>query len=278
MKPLEGIKVVSLAVNLPGPAAARSLYRLGACVLKVEPPAGDPMLGFNAEWYQELNQGQELLVLDLKTANGRRRLLDELETGDLLLTAHRPAALKRLGLGWDELHARFPRLCQVAIVGSPPPDENEPGHDLTYQAKLGLLSPPQMPRTLLADMAGAESAVSAALAVLLARERGQAAACSLVALSEAAEHIAEPLRKGVTRPEAILGGGVAEYNIYQAQTGWVAVAALEPHFKQRMEQALGVRLANPEQLRPFFAAKTADAWEEWGKEYDLPIVAIAGDC
>lgn len=154
---------------------------------------------------------------------------------------------------------------------------NLPGHDLTYQAKIGLLSPPNMPKTLVADMVGAERAASGALALLLARERRQGAACTLVALSEAAEYIAEPLKNGLTASQALLGGGLAEYNIYQASEGWVAVAALEPHFKKRLEEALGCEVNSPEQLRPFFTTRTAEAWEQWAREYDLPIVAIVCD-
>ena len=66
-----------------------------------------------------------------------------------------PSALARLGLEWGSLHARFPRLCYVAIVGYLPPHENVPGHDLTYQAAYGMLTPPHLPRVLVADMAGA---------------------------------------------------------------------------------------------------------------------------
>src|SRR5436853_4543301 len=90
-----------------------------------------------------------------------------LEEADLLLTSFRPSALRRLQLDWDTLHARYPRLCVLNIVGFGPPHEEVPGHDLTYQAKLGLLRPPLMPITLHADMAGAERSVSTAMALLL---------------------------------------------------------------------------------------------------------------
>ena len=70
------------------------------------------------------------------------------------------------------LHAGFPHLCQVAIVGHLPPDEDASGHDLTYRARFGPL--PEMPPVLVADLAGAEQAVSAALSLLFARERGNA--------------------------------------------------------------------------------------------------------
>ena len=276
MKLLNGIQVLNLAANLPGPAAARRLHQLGASVVKVEPPGGDPMESYNADWYRNLKVGQELVQLDLKSGEGRVRLDELLQKTDLLITANRPAALERLGLGWVELHRNFPGLCQVAIVGYPVPRDNEAGHDLTYQASLGLLNPPHMPRTLLADMAGAERTVSAALALLLARERGQGGGYAQVALSEAAAFMAEPLRFDITVPGALLGGGIPEYNIYQTRDGWVAVAALEPHFKKRLEEELGNGIKKIEQYRAIFKTKTATEWQSWGQKLDIPIIAVKG--
>ncbi len=272
MATLEGMRVVNLALNLPGPEAARRLRTLGATVVKVEPPAGDPMASYHAGWYRDLAADQTVMRLDLKTSHDRERLGRLLVKADLLITASRPAALARLGLDWTRLQRDCPRLSQVAIVGYPAPRQNEAGHDLTYQATLGLLTPPHMPRTLLADMAGAEMAVSAALALLLARERGEGPGYAEVALSEAASAMAEPLRYETTLPGANLGGGVPEYNLYEAQKGWVAVAALEPHFKKRLETALGIRTADD--YRRVFATRPAEDWQAWGQQQDVPIVAL----
>jgi crotonobetainyl-CoA:carnitine CoA-transferase CaiB-like acyl-CoA transferase len=272
MKPLAGIKVVTLAANLPGPAAVQRLCALGAEVVKVEAPAGDPMEIYHAGWYHDMLEGQTIVRLDLKSGQGRADLDLLLDSADLLVSASRPAAMERLGLGWTALHDRYPRLCQVAIIGFPPPRENEAGHDLTYQASLGLLTPPHMPRTLLADMAGAERTLSAALTLLLARERFGEAGYAEVALSEAAEALAEPLRYGCTAPGASLGGGIPEYNIYKTTDGWVAVAALEPHFKNRLEGALAI--ATPEEYQAAFAGHSSAYWQKWGQQQDVPIETI----
>ena len=269
---LSGMTVVNLSLNLPGPAAARRLLRMGARVVKVEPPTGDPMRLYHARWYEELNAGQEILVIDLKSPQGRARLDELLAEADLLISASRPAALQRLGLEWTLLHGRFPRLCQVAIVGYVAPRSNEAGHDLTYQAALGLLNPPHMPRTLLADMAGAEQTVGAALSLLLHRERAGQGGYVEVALADAAASMAEPLRYGTTAPGALLGGGRPEYNVYPAKEGWVAVAALEPHFRNRLENELGGDQAG--HYREWFKSKTAVEWEAWGKHLDIPIAAL----
>jgi alpha-methylacyl-CoA racemase len=274
MLPLAGMRIVNLAANLPGPAAARRLQLMGAAVTKVEPPAGDPMELYHAQWYRDMAEGQTIVRLDLKAAEERALLDALLSDSDLLISASRPAAMERLGLGWEQLHHAFPRLCQVAITGFPAPRENEAGHDLTYQASLGLMNPPHMPRTLLADMAGAEQTISAGLSLLIGRERGNGAGYAEVPLSEAAAAMAEPLRYGCTAPGALLGGGIPEYNIYQTRDGWVAVAALEPHFKKRLEAALEV--GGMEQYQAAFAAKSAVEWQTWGQEMDIPIVAVKG--
>lgn len=271
---LEGVRLVTLAQNVPGPAAAARLWSFGASVVKVEPPGGDPLASSNPAWYRALTVGQEIAQLDLKSDAGRDRLDERLAEADVILTSSRPAALARLGLSPDELSARYSRLCRVAITGYPAPREDAPGHDLTYLADLGLLSPPEMPRTLLADLAGAERAVSATLALLLDRERGLGAGYAEVALAEAAAFFAQPLRYGITKPGAPLGGGFPGYGLYEARDGWVAVAALEAHFWKSLLLELELEEATREDLEEVFLQKPAEEWEQWATERDLPLVAL----
>src|SRR3954468_3289168 len=98
MTPLHGIRVLTLAVNVPGPVAAARLAALGADVTKVEPPSGDPLARGCPDWYAELTPGQRIVRLDLKEARERAMLDDLLAEADLLLTATRRAALDRLNL------------------------------------------------------------------------------------------------------------------------------------------------------------------------------------
>jgi alpha-methylacyl-CoA racemase len=272
--PLDGFRAITLAVNVPGPAAACRLRKLGAEITKVEPPDGDPLEAFCPAWYTALHEGIETIRLNLKDPEERSGLEGLLAESDLLLTSSRPAALERLGLGWPQLQQRHPHLSQVSIVGYPPPDENVPGHDLTYQADLGLIRPPQMPRTLLADLAGAERAVSAALGLLLARERGGEAGYAQVSLAEAASSFADPLRHGLTAPGGPLGGGLPGYALYETKRGWIAIAALEPHFLKRLERGLGLKAATRGELEEAFRTRDAQSWESWGAERDLPIAAL----
>lgn len=267
---LEGVRVVNLGINVPGAVAGARLRDLGAEVTKLEPPGGDPLALGAPGWYAQLVEGQELRVIDLKAGLPD----DELAAADLLLTSSRPAALERLGLGWETLHAAFPRLVHVAIVGHPPPDDT-PGHDLTYAAAHGLLVPPLLPRTLVADLGGAERAVSTALALLHARERTGEASRADVALADAAAAFAEPLRHGLTAEGGALGGGYAPYGLYPTGDGWIALAALEPHFRERLLAELGLDEADHDALTRAFAERTAVEWVAWARERDLPLAQLS---
>lgn len=269
---LAGIRVVTVATNVPGPVAAARLHEMGAEVTKVEPPEGDPLAAAAPPWYAALAAGCTVRRLDLRTPADRAALDDLLAAADILLTSHRPAALARLGLDTLELGTRFPRLARVAIVGHAAPEEERPGHDLTYLAPFGLLRPPGLPRTLVADLLGAERAVAAALALLLARERGGGAGVAIVPLADAARDAAAPLHAGLTAPRGVLGGAFPGYGLYRARSGWVAVAALEAGFRVRLAAALGVPLDRAA-LQRAFRARTAQEWEQWGREHDLPIAA-----
>ncbi|MFN4103545.1 MAG: DUF3025 domain-containing protein [Tepidimonas sp.] len=168
-RPLAGAHVVSLALNLPGPAALARLRSLGARCTQVEPPAGDPMRGYCEAAYAQMHRGVRTVTLDLKTPAGQRRLQRLLAGADVLLTSFRPSALAKLGLDAAALQARHPRLCVVRIVGAAGARAEEAGHDLTYQAEAGLLDGLSLPPSLLADMAGALLASEAVQAALLQR-------------------------------------------------------------------------------------------------------------
>ena len=271
---LKGVKVVSLALNVPGPAAAARLTRLGADVTKIEPPSGDATSTVAPAWYKSLCQGQTVLRLDLKAPDGRAKLDELLAGADLLLASFRPSALQRLGLDWQSLHARHPKLCFVGIVGYPAPLQERTGHDLTYQSDLGLLRPPQMPPTLFIDLAGSERAVSMALALLNRAARGGESGCAWVSLYECAQDLAAPLKAGLTASNGMLGGAYPLYGFYRANDGWIAIAALEPHFAERLLSEFGLEKADRGKLERIFLQRRATAWEKWAIDHDLPIVAV----
>lgn len=271
--PLHGVRVVSLAMNLPGPLATARLVRMGAAVVKVEHPSGDPLRAIDPDWYEALSAGQEIIALDLKSREGIDDLHELLGSADLLLTATRPAALGRLGLSWRELHQRHPRLSQVAIVGHPPPAENHPGHDLTYQAAAGLLTGRDLPVLPLADLAGAERASTECLVTLVHRGVTGTGCRREVALAEVCFDFAEPLRRRMLTQGGPLGGESAYYRIYDTRHGQVALAAVEHHFRERIDVLLD--LGDPAvSLADVFATRTASEWADWAERHDLPLVAV----
>jgi crotonobetainyl-CoA:carnitine CoA-transferase CaiB-like acyl-CoA transferase len=273
---MQGVKVVSLAVNLPGPLTAARYVEMGASVTKIVPPGGDPLAWVSPDWHDNLKEEQEVLTLDLKTEAGQAALAERLAWADVLLTSTRPAALERLGLGWQALSAAYGRLCHVAIVGYGAPDEDRAGHDLTYQATAGILEPPAFPRIPLADYAGAERAVSATLALLWERERTGRGGQAIVSLVEALRPYAHALCYGLLAPGTLLGGASPLYGLYRTRDGWVALASLEPHFQERLRRGLGLGGLTGAALSEAFATRTADEWDAWAREVDVPLAAVRG--
>src|SRR5436190_16644261 len=244
---LDGIRILSLALNLPGPAALMRCRRMGAICTKFEPPTRDPMGLYNPDAYRELHEGVNVREVDLKSAGGLATLHKELEKTDILLTSFRPSALAKLGLAWKELHAQHPMLCQVAIVGGPGAQAEAPGHDLTYLSEHGLIPGLELPATLYADMGGSLMASEAVLQAALhlnARYQGSGetprGTHMEVALSDAAGYLGLPRHWGLTQPSGAVGGAHAGYRIYPCKDGRVAVAALEPHFAAALCEQAGV--------------------------------------
>jgi crotonobetainyl-CoA:carnitine CoA-transferase CaiB-like acyl-CoA transferase len=281
--PLKGTRILSLALNLPGPAALMRLRALGAICTKVEPPSGDPMQVYRASFYAQLHEGVKVLRHDLKKPADLEALHRLLAKTDVLLTSFRPQALEKLGLGWMALHRRHPQLSQVAIVGYPGERANEPGHDLTYIAENGLIDGPHLPPTLWADMGGAQLAVEAVLGCVVADLRAKAGGKPArgrfveVPLSAAAEYAALPRQHGMTVPGELLGGGFSAYGVYPCQGGLVAIAALEPHFQAALWAAVGGTAgAKPQshaQVKRWCAAQTPAQLNAVAKAHDLPLLA-----
>jgi len=288
LRVLAGTRILSLALNLPGPAALMRCRRMGATCVKLEPPAGDPMGVYNPAAYAQLTEGVKVLTADLKTDAGQRVLQAELAQAHVLLTSFRPSALEKLGLGWSTLHARYPSLSQVAIVGAPGARAEEPGHDLTYLADNGLVPGLELPPTLYADMGGSLLASEAVLQAALQQseryagtgEPHPAGRLFEVALSDAAGYLALPRTWGLTQPRGAVGGAHAGYRVYPCADGRVAVAALEPHFAAALCSAAGavagdIRAmfapATHQAIAAFMLSQTREQLDRLALERDLPI-------
>ena len=283
-KPLRGQSVLSLALNLPGPAALMRLRAMGATCTKLEGPAGDPMAHYKPAAYGEMHAGVKQLKADLKTEAGQRQLHAQLAQTDVLLTSFRPSALNKLGLGWAALHKAYPQLNLVAIVGAPGLRAEEPGHDLTYMADNGLITGLDLPPSLFADMGGALMASEATLQALLLRQAKGKGVRFEVALSEAARWLALPRHWGLTLPDGSVGGAHAGYRVYPCKDGRVAVAALEPHFAAALCDAAGVAVKDMRQLfapdthtaiANFLAGQTRKQLDVLAVKRDIPLHTLA---
>ena len=296
---LRGVRVLSVALNLPGPAAVMRLADMGATCKKLEPlpppgfPKGsssDPMGNYAPHAYAQMHAGVKVVQADLKSLKGQAKLDALLSKADVLVTSFRPSALKKLSMDWPTLHARYPALIQVCIVGAKGAAAEIPGHDLTYLAAHGLVNGLNLPATLFADMAGSSLAVEAVLKALWQRARpGRTHGKGVfheVALEDAAAYLALPRHWGLTLPRGSVGGAHAGYAVYACIKGRVAVAALEPHFAARLAEVAGIKAAKSGQdlmilasthlkLSEFFAGLTRKQIERIAKEKDLPLLTMA---
>lgn len=283
-KPLKGVRLLSLALNLPGPAALMRCRQMGATCIKLEPPAGDPMRHYSPRAYDTLHQGIKTFSADLKTDAGQRLLHRELAKADVLLTSFRPSALVKLGLAWKALRLRHPQLSQVAIVGSPGARAEEPGHDLTYLAENGLITGLDLPATLYADMGGSLMASEAVLQAVMHQRSTARGIYREVALSAAAGYLGLPRAWGLTQAGAAVGGGHAGYRVYACKDGRVVLAALEPHFAAGLCEAAGLAGTTPQaMLAPATHAAVA-AWcqsqtcrqlDALGIRHDIPLYTLS---
>jgi alpha-methylacyl-CoA racemase len=289
---LQGVRVLSLALNLPGPAALMRCRRMGATCVKLEPPSGDPMGLYNKPASAQLHEGVKIITADLKTEAGQQVLHRELAKTDVLLTSFRPSAMEKLGIGWKTLHRLYPSLSQVAIVGAPGERAEEPGHDLTSRADNGLVPGLDLPATLYADMSGSLMASEAVLQAALHGSERYAGSGDThpqghyfeVALSDAAAYLALPRQWGLTQPSGSVGGAHAGYRIYPCKDGRVAVAALEPHFAAALCAAAGVPAsdiramfapATHEAVAAFFLSQTCVQLDQLAIDKDLPLHTMA---
>jgi crotonobetainyl-CoA:carnitine CoA-transferase CaiB-like acyl-CoA transferase len=266
--PLAGLTILDLTRLLPGPAATMHLADFGAEVIKVEDLGdGDYLRGFPPfardangrsinPTYIALNRGKRSLRLNLKSAQGREALLRLAERADALVESFRPGTLDKLGLGWNVLHARAPRLvlCSISGYGQQGPLRLAAGHDLNYIALAGVLDQirsaqqPAIPNFQLGDVHGGTlTALAALLIALLAAQRTGRGRQVDVAMTDAllAHHVFPhgDLDSGTT-PTAgatLLTGGVACYQVYFCADGrHLAVGALELKFWRNFCAAVGL--------------------------------------
>ncbi len=250
MQPLAGMLVVDLTRYLPGAFASRELQRLGARVVRLEPPDGDPMRQVSPVWDAALNAGKESVACDLKAEPDFGRAL--CARADVVLEGFRPGVAARLGVGPDDV-PETAVYCSITGFGASGPHAGRAGHDLNYLGWAGVLedTAPNLPPLQLADLAaGALSAVTEVLAALLERVRTGLGARLTISMTHGSHRLVSHRLGGDPLPR-FLTGGLACYRIYETADGrHLTVGALEPKFFVRLCELIG---------RPELAARQFEA-------------------
>ena len=248
---LSGLRVLDLTRNLPGPFATRLLADLGATIVKVEPPEGDPARPL-AALFEALNHGKECRTIDFRSSADLDRLRAWVREADVLLDSFRPGVLQGLGLDAARLHALNPRLVMVSITGygQHGPWAQKAGHDLNFMALSGVLDQLRAPTGELAlsnvqwgDLAGgsAMACIAVLAAVFEAQKTGQGRQLDVSMVHGLHAQLVMPKATGAMlapllgrRPgagEDLLNGVLPCYNLYATQDGrHLAVGALEFKF------------------------------------------------
>ena len=239
MQPLAGILVVDFSRYLPGAYASRELLRLGARVVRVEAPGGDPMRETAPAWDTALRAGVESVVCDLKADRDFAQAL--CARADVVLESFRPGVAERLGIGPDDVPERVV-YCSITGFGLDGRHEQRAGHDLNYLGWAGVLedTAPGLPPVQAADLAaGALGAVVRVLAALVERERTGRGARVVVSMTHGSHDLVAHRLGGEPMPR-LLTGGLACYRMYEtADRRYLTVGALEPKFFARLCEVLG---------------------------------------
>lgn len=262
---LQGYRVLDLSQYAPGPYASLLLADLGADVVRIEPPGGEPMRrlgprdadGLSA-WYKAINRGKTIVALDLKSAAGKASFEALIGRADALLESYRPGVLDRLGFPDEKLAALYPRLirCSLSGWGQTGPYRLKAGHDLNYLALCGGLAlsgtseRPVASFPMVADHASGIQAALSILAALLGRDRkgGSGQGCRIdTSIAESVLPwglwaLTTLPREGppFARAGGFLNGGAACYQIYRTKDGgFVTLGAVEQVFWANFCQAVG---------------------------------------
>ncbi len=282
--PLDGIRVLDFTLNLPGPYTSFMLASLGAQVIKVEPPRGDPARHMG-ELFDMLNRGKRSVVLDLRDPSAAEPLRKLVQSSDILLDGFRPGVMARLGCGWPTASSWNDRLiyCSITAYGQDGPRRDEPAHDLNLQALAGVCHMERasngVPRGTvlpLSDFSTAMVAMSALQTALYQRERTGEGQYLDVAMSDAVLSWTHVWGEGVDLAQAArqqLGAGadlagpllrkldrerlfaLPQYGVYRCRgREYLALGIVdEKHFWKAMCEVLGL----PWMIRLPMAARSA---------------------
>jgi alpha-methylacyl-CoA racemase len=245
---LSGVRVLDLSIWRPGPYATQLLVEMGAEVVKVEPPGGDPMRVFPT-LFAVLNAGKRSAAVDLKDEAGRSAVLARAEAADVVVEGFRPGVVRTLGVDDESIRRVNPSIvfCSISGYGQTGPLATVPGHDVNYQAWAAVLEPrdgegPVVARPPIADLAGGVYAAMAVCAALVRRSRtgeGESIDVSMTDILASWTGAVPPL----TLPDGqAVGGEVPGYGTFEtADGGWIALGVIsEDHFWSALTRTLGL--------------------------------------
>ena len=262
---LQGLRVVDLTRNLPGPFATRLLADFGAEIIKIEPASGDPARALG-DLFTALNHGKIIEKVDFRDAQGIETIKTHLKDADVMLDSFRPEVLEGMGLDAKTLHAINPKLVMVSITGYGVADSDDithdwadkAGHDINFMAMSGVLDQLKtangdqaMPNIQFADLAGgSDTAVIALLAAVFSAQRtGKGRHVAVSMTHSLYQHLVMPKATGKLvasfsgknpKPQHdFLGGLLPCYRLYKTADGrHMAVGSLELKFWQGLCEVL----------------------------------------
>jgi crotonobetainyl-CoA:carnitine CoA-transferase CaiB-like acyl-CoA transferase len=273
--PLAGIRIIDLTQVGAGPYCMSMLGDLGADVIKVEPPGGEPMRTVDnhfapkeSAYYFGINRSKRDITINLKSPRGHEILHRLLETADVVAVGMRPQAVESLGIGYDQLADRYPRLVYLSVTafGETGPRSDEPGMDIVAQALSGVMAltgdidrPPVKAGTAVADWALSYAAAVGILSALRARDRdglGQKVSVNLLdaAISLLPNFVTPYFATGT--PIRRAGSGhpqIAPYQVFYTADGYMVVGCLSDQFWRPLCEAM----ERPDLVdHPHFASNT----------------------
>lgn len=260
--PLTGLKVIEIAALGPCPFAAMLLADMGAEVIRIDRPGGGEIMGSMDKKYDVLSRGRRSVVIDLKSSDGARTVLQLLKSADVLLEGFRPGVMERLGLGPEHCFEINPKLVYGRMTGwgQHGPLASAAGHDINYIALVGALHacgvpdhPPSPPMNLVGDFGG--GSMFLLFGVLSALYEAQKSGKGQVI--DAAMTDGTALLTAMTmgfkaagqwnnlRGTNLNDGGAHYYGAYECADGkFISIASAEKKFYQSLRDTLG--LTGPE--------------------------------
>ena len=256
--PLAGIRVVEVGHMLAGPYCGLVLADLGAEIVKIEPPEGDiarnigpHRVGAHNTYFASLNRSKKSVVLDLASTEGQAALGHIVAGAHALVTNLRPSAIKKLGLTYEALKARNPRLVCVALTGYglDGPDANRPAYDYVIQAMTGIMSltgDPAAPPTKAGYSAGDNSAGLVAAVGLLAKivqgQGGQVDVAMYDVMLSQLNYLASAWLNAGEPPERFANSShpyIVPAQIFPTAAGWLTLFITHDQFWQKFARELG---------------------------------------